>query len=311
MASSLLLFFLIMVSQTTPEQPLNYLYPPLFQKAQNSLLPHHRVERGKGTLTHLLKHVEPGCRVIVVTDSQSSIRHLGRGAGRQKSALGQIIWLAIRDVCSAGCVSLHFQFVFGHAGLEGNEAADAQAGAGSALPQLNAPVDWSSCRSAIRHHLELTVKQRTRSTVESDPLHPHHQWLRVTETPALRSAWAKNRDSLCRRDYTRVLQLRTGNAGFLGYHRAKMSKGKGSPACIRCGALMDDAEHFLFRCPAFAEERKELLGDFPTFSLLSTAPETVARFSRRALGEPDGDPDAVEGADQVPPSPPVPPENGG
>lgn len=238
-------------------------------------------------LTALASHLKLGDRVLVFTDSQSTIRRLSSGATEQKTRLGQETWMAIRRIFHLGCASLHLQFVFGHSGLHGNEAADELAGSGSRLPQHGALTDWDSARAAIRRACQSSVQSRTRADLASDRRHPNHQWLRVTAKPEDRAAWKANRDMLERRDYSRVLQLRTGNADWLGYYRSKLQRGKTPPTCDRCGAPLENAEHFLLHCPALAEIRLRILGDAPSLSMLSTCPAVIADYVRSALGDDD------------------------
>ena len=118
--------------------------------------------------------------------------------------------------------------------------------------------------------------------------------MRVTENPAHCAAWAAQRTSLERIAYTTLVALRCGNASWVGYYKHKFKK-VATPACSRCGAALDDADHFLLVCPAFADVRAELLGRAPSVELLATDPLKVARYITRTgvLGGGGGAPAAA------------------
>jgi hypothetical protein len=90
----------------------------------------------------------------------------------QKHFLGQKIWALLQEYSTPGT---HFTLVWvpGHAGLAGNEVADAEARRGGQDDQEEAAVDFSSAAKAA---LKEVARQRTKAKFEEDlPLDHHYR----------------------------------------------------------------------------------------------------------------------------------------
>ena len=82
----------------------------------------------------LCDHMLDGDSVALLTDSQSAVRKLYSGASATTEEFEFDVWMALRTLTlECGC-RVTVQFVPGHAGLEGNELADAATNAGCVLP---------------------------------------------------------------------------------------------------------------------------------------------------------------------------------
>ena|SRR3979490_623013 len=69
-------------------------------------------------------------------------------------------------------------------------------------------------------------------------------------------AYAKLSQGMPRRHTSILIQLRTGHAG-LNKHLHRIGK-VNTPMCAACERAEETMHHFLFRCLAYAEQRREL-----------------------------------------------------
>ena len=101
-------------------------------------------------------------RIRLLTDSKSGLQLLKQGPLPQTSTLARAIWRLIQELEDSDH-TLIFQWVPGHAGVAGNEAADRLAAEAATEEQAQVPVDLASARGAIRRHA--TEMARTRARV--------------------------------------------------------------------------------------------------------------------------------------------------
>ena len=87
-------------------------------------------------------------KVVIFTDSQSSIAKLGGGVDEQDTEVGINIWIELRLLVERGS-SVVFQWIPSHVGIAGNEYADTLAAEGTKLCQVRQKVHLKAAKALI------------------------------------------------------------------------------------------------------------------------------------------------------------------
>ena len=112
------------------------------------------------SITHLeTRELDQVCSICLLTDSRSGLQLLRRGAAGQTMALAADVWEMLHALEDRG-VNNTLQCVPGHAGPDGNEVADRIAGEAATQGQAAVPIDQSSTRAAIKHHVRGLLARR-------------------------------------------------------------------------------------------------------------------------------------------------------
>lgn len=106
-------------------------------------------------------------QIHIFTDSQSLLRRLEKGPSEASTEIENQIWTML-DIIGQTDSQLHLQFVPGHAGIPGNEQADALAKLGTQHRQSDVAVTMAATMGRARR--EWLKKWRKE---ESHPLQPH------------------------------------------------------------------------------------------------------------------------------------------
>ena len=210
--------------------------------------------------------------INLLTDSKSSLLRLSRGPCAQTSEHHLKVWTRLHQLTDRG-ISITFQWVPGHAGVEGNEAADALANqAASAGQQDSVLLDLRAARTAINR------VGRAWSTADSRR-HPHPE-----PTPG--------HDELSRKEQTIISQLRVERSPLVRKILHRIGRAS-DPLCQNCGEE-DTVRHLLTECPAYSAARSAIWGcPLPTLqSVLGDDAERVMRYLRR-VGRVDPPADVV------------------
>ena len=204
-----------------------------------------------------------GCeQVNLLTDSKASLLRLSRGHCSQTSGRHLEIWRALHRLADRG-IATTFQWVPGHAGIEGNEAADSLANqAAAAGPQETVPLDLMAVRTAVNKVGRAWTKADSRR-------HPHPKL-----TPG--------HDNLTRKDQVTISQLRVERSPLTREVLHRIGRAA-DPLCRDCGDI-DTVRHLLTECPAHCTARSNLWGGpLPTLeSVLEDDADRIIEYLRRA-----------------------------
>jgi ribonuclease HI len=203
--------------------------------------------------------IGPQKRVIILSDSKSSIQKLRSGPCNQTDFIGQRIW---KKLLSPELAGLHFifQWVPAHCGVAGNEVVDQLANQGRGHPQDNEPVDIATATSVL-----------SRATKE--------KWKRQSGRNVLAFSTNYQKERVLSRQHRRVLaQLRAkGHCPLLKSYQMRIGLAD-TDTCRFCALGVETVEHILVTCPALQRARMDYLGGWGELSMLATDPVKVVNF---------------------------------
>ena len=208
-----------------------------------------------------------GCLVRLLTDSRATWHRL-------QASDGVVIGLAAREAVGAlwqlaGEHRVQIVWVPGHAGIDGNEAADRAAAEAAEAPQVDVPVSMAALRSMLKEWVEERWAERYQEV--------------CSETVQGRLSGGGQRlctAGLSRREEVALFRLRLNR--MEGLQAVEAAWGRvASDTCPHCGDGPEDAAHFLTSCPRWTVQRTQCLGPIPAESCVQEDPAAVVRFLRR------------------------------
>ena len=148
-------------------------------------------------------------------------------------------------------VEVVLQWIPGHSGIKGNEAADTLAKRGAALPQPDVPVNYE------------TAVQIIKSNIQEEWL---NDWARNTTGRAMYRHMSKPNpkdliNKLQREEQSIIFRLRTGHVQ-LNNHLSRIKKDHPA-SCPLCSNPNETVEHLLFHCTELKDLRDSLLPHNP------------------------------------------------
>ena len=108
-------------------------------------------------LLNIDKEIEFQRTLWMITDSQSAVSSLQQGPGAQMNVIGQNIWSLLQKLSELS-INTVFQWVPGHRGIPGNEAADKAAGEAGKLDQSEVPLNFDTAKSHLKRHIRDNYK---------------------------------------------------------------------------------------------------------------------------------------------------------
>ena len=203
-------------------------------------------------------HIHGRSKVCIVTDSQS----LCQAIPGDDPELDQLR-SRLRNL---NCL-LTIQWCPGHAGVAGNELADAAAKQATELQGPSAPVSFNSIKAEIK-----------KATKDPPPTHE-----RTKKVYAFYSR-KKEKEVTSRKDQTLLAKLRSGHTTLLAAYKARLDPDF-SPTCTLCEDGEDQTlEHWLTKCAGTLDERIERFGqDFDQLGVLTKFPIAAVALARSTL----------------------------
>lgn len=194
------------------------------------------------------------------TDSQAAVRGLTKhGTSDPRAREVQDLWTGMED--SGTAVTLHW--IPGHVGIEGNEKADVEVRAATALL-----VPRQEQRRGIRpsHVLHKLRKAATASWQDQFQRGKGTGLKKVLQTNEVGSA-RKRHSGLNRKESSLLTQLRTGHVALHGYLAQRKVQ---NDASCDCGHRRETVTHLLLSCPRWRRARQELAAEVSSQTMRST-----------------------------------------
>jgi ribonuclease HI len=206
-------------------------------------------------------NTERSGRYMVSLENQAAIQTTRREKAIPGQYLVNVVHMQIHGVVEFQVgVRVVMRWVPGHEGVEGNEQADEEAkrvAKGETSHEWDIPIEcWgvlpiSRVAETQRHNTELN--REARAIFAKSPRAPFALKIYPTMPSA---AFSKITRNMPGRHTSLLIQLRTGHIALNKYLH-KIGKAD-LPLCPECHNTSKTVHHYLFRCPAFSEQRKRL-----------------------------------------------------
>ena len=178
-------------------------------------------------------------KILICTDSQSSIKALMTGPIDQREKLPSYIWYQLLQLSKRSVSKVTFQFTASHCGIERNELVNSEADKTlikCAMEQARVPIPLAAIKAKIKQH----VKNGWLSQL--DPLKARYAAACPRSTKLLDLSKVMNRE-----DMVLSAQLRTGHCKLIGQLRYKIVKDS-SPLCRWCNTVNETISHVFIDC---------------------------------------------------------------
>ena len=203
------------------------------------------------------------------TDSLSTVITLMKGANDQTSSLGNQMWHLIHTLENRN-TNINIVWIPGHAGIQGNDLADAEANNGRLQHQLNTPIDLSTAKAVIKRYCRNKWTEDYNTKIPLD--HPH---------PQLTGGRPLKPGDFNRKEEVVIHQLRTNHCPLLNSTLHKWGKPDcNNGNCLSCG-VPEDSNHFFNECTAFTMARLDTFGSFTPDPKDLQNPNLLVQYLRR------------------------------
>ena len=192
-----------------------------------------------------------GKRILICSDSQAALNAIQKYEIRSRT-----VWECIQNLLTlARRNSIELEWVRGHAGIEGNEAADRLARAGSEThiigPEPVLGITKNNIRNAVSEWINTQHRRRWMTT--SGQRHGKLM-LRNMSVSLTREYLNLNRNNA-----RLIVGIVTGHC-HLRKHMHRIGINKDNPICRVCGEEDETASHIIFTCGGLASLRHRIFG---------------------------------------------------
>ena len=181
--------------------------------------------------------------IWLFTDSESTIQRLQGGPGAQTAQLADSVWTQIVELNE---FSIVFQWVPGHADIDGNEEADVVAKEATRLDQSKVPLDFLTVKTAVKGFF----REKWRAEVAATQ--GIYSQAEVKIPPAFPS-------DISRKHETTIRQLRTGTSPLV---RSCWARYAGEPEeerlCPHGCNVNETVKHLFWLCPMYSAQRQAI-----------------------------------------------------
>lgn len=212
-------------------------------------------------------------KVVILTDSKSSLQHIARCAsGCRGASIAYVILCKVDELKERG-VLLRLQWVPSHTGLRGNEEADILAKfATTSGKQMNIIPDYSEFMPKYKQICFENWKEYFNKRSLEKGI-----WYKTIQCQPLHISWCANTD-LNRKLIVIAHRLRSGHIPCNKFNF--MMRKTDSPNCVDCG-VCEDVYHLLLECVRFQSGRTWLANAFKlnrldvgTFNVILSSPNS-------------------------------------
>ena len=194
----------------------------------------------------------------IFTDSQAAIKATNNPHRQSGQAIIKDFLDCVDDI-SDKYPHLHIKIIWipGHAEIEGNERADAEAKKAAIQAPMSRPYNHKPLKSArIRVIKEMARKQWDKEWNENTKTAKALR--RITKRKGTKTGPKLYNEIPGRDTVAKIVQLRTGHCG-LNHYLHRFGK-RNSPYC-ECGMGKETVEHYLLECRRYKEQRKMMIKD--------------------------------------------------
>jgi len=209
---------------------------------------------------HMVDRLLKPDSILIALDNQAAIRALQKSSPQPGQHILDAIHARIRQLRSRRKIcNLHLEWVPGHKGVEGNEAADVsakEAANGTSSPPAQLPplllAPLPSSTAALKAECKISIQSRRLELWKVSP-----RYSKMSKTgPSLPSAkFTKQLLRLDRKSTSILVQLCSGHVGLNGF--LKKRKAVPSALCKKCNQP-ETVAHYLIHCRRYHQERMAL-----------------------------------------------------
>ena len=200
----------------------------------------------------------------IYSDSQASIKAIDHPRRQSGQTIIKDILDSIDEVVNEHKhLQIEIIWIPGHAEIEGNEHADAEAKEAAKDPTLSRTHNYKPLKSARARYIKTTAKKQW-LTIWNGNTKTANSLRRIMKGKYTKTGPALYNEIENRNSAAKIAQLRTGHCGLNRYlHRF----GKTNTPYCQCGYGKETVEHYLLECRKYREQRKKLRKEVGTVKM--------------------------------------------